>query len=952
MVEGSTKEVGNQGDESTHAIDPLYALRKSFEGRLSDRVDAIDSAYLSLLDDDNAWSPALKTLEGLLHKFAGAAGTYGFPEISHIAKSMEKICGDSLAGRVNQDDARVQLGAGLEGLSSACAQSNGFHDFGVPGAALAPGTQDHKFTTVENRHIVIVDDDVEIGAILKLQLERFGFRVTVLTRPGALGDILEDDAPAAVLMDIVFPDGEDTGVAAVQALRDQGALRCPVVFMSVRDDLESRLGSVRAGCDGYLVKPLDFIEAIDLLNRLVESSGEARRRILIVDDDVDVGNYYTYLLRQAQFDTRFVESPLTVMEAILSFDPDVILMDVNMPDCDGFELAKVIRQNHKFVRIPIVFLTAGSDLNKQIAALRSGADDFIDKSTTPEHLLMTLNAQASRSRELSRVITRLEDSEKRFRAVADTAADAVISVDSEGRITFWNECAGSIFGYTGAEILGRDVSILVPQRHQDAFQTACDEIKTNGASSLTGVVIRSEGRRKDGSETPLEISVASWRNSGRQYFTSIIRDTTDRIAAEAALREANIGLEARVERRTVELRETADNLRREIADRQEAESLLLQSQKLEIVGQLTGGMSHDFNNLLGIILGNMDVLSEYLQDDKEMSKLVDVAQRAAVRGAELTQRLLAFSRRQVLQPKPSNVNDVIDGMSDLLKSSAGERIKLKLSLSLSSSPWTVNIDRAQLEASILNLSVNADQAMANGGVLEIRTENVELSEPLKVFDAEVPCGKYVGIFVKDDGCGMAQDVLDQAFNPFFTTKGVGEGSGLGLSMVHGFVRQSDGFVSIQSAVGQGAEISLYLPIIEAPPRLETAERVAPASLDAKGVKILVVEENEDLKTVNVKMLETLGYRVVAAIDAKSALDIILSDPEISLVFSDIVLPGNMSGVALGAVIQSHRPEIKIIYTSSYLNLKYDEDTVPSENFIGKPFRLSELSIKIKKSLNT
>ena len=241
--------------------------------------------------------------------------------------------------------------------------------------------------------------------------------------------------------------------------------------------------------------------------------------------------------------------------------------------------------------------------------------------------------------------------------------------------------------------------------------------------------------------------------------------------------------------------------------------------------------------------------------------------------------------------------------------------------------------------------------MPDGGVLEIRTENVELTQPLKVFDAEVPCGKYVGIFVKDNGCGMSKDVLDQAFNPFFTTKGVGEGSGLGLSMVHGFVGQSDGFVSIESAIGRGSEISLYLPIFESPAPMSEGEGDGAPEFHAKGVKILVVEDNEDIKVVNVKMLETLGYRVVQAIDAKSALDLIMTDPEISLVFSDIVLPGNMNGVALGKVIQSHRAEIKIIYTSGYPNLKYDEDTVASEDFIGKPFRLSELSAKIKSALD-
>jgi PAS domain S-box-containing protein len=424
-----------------------------------------------------------------------------------------------------------------------------------------------------------------------------------------------------------------------------------------------------------------------------------------------------------------------------------------------------------------------------------------------------------------------------------------------------------------------------------------------------------------------------------RLYQSAQRELAERVRAEERLRELNETLEQRVAA--------------EVERRSEAEDALRQMQKMETLGQLTGGVAHDFNNLLQIVTGNLEILQRNLPEDQvRLRRSAENAMRGAERAAVLTQRLLAFARRQPLEPRPIDLNRLVGGMSELLHQTLGEAFEIETVLA--SGLWSVEADPNQLENAIINLAVNARDAMGEGGRLTIETANAHLDHGYAAQNTGVLPGQYVVICVSDTGSGMDAATLERVFEPFFTTKDVGRGTGLGLSMVYGFVKQSGGHVKVYSEAGQGTSVKLYLP------RLIGAvaeEEAAPEQLVPEGTReetILVCEDDDDVRTYSVEVLRELGYRVLEAHDGPSALRLLeRQGGEVDLLFTDVVLPSGMMGDQLAEQARAIRPGLKVLFTTGYARnaIVHQGRLDPGVELITKPFAYADLAGRIRDLLD-
>ena len=413
------------------------------------------------------------------------------------------------------------------------------------------------------------------------------------------------------------------------------------------------------------------------------------------------------------------------------------------------------------------------------------------------------------------------------------------------------------------------------------------------------------------------------------------RELAARRKAEHELQEINETLEERVNE--------------EIARRRQIEETLRQAQKMEAIGQLTGGVAHDFNNLLTVIMGNLENLQRRLDAGHELQRMVGAALGGASRAAQLTQRLLVFSRRQPLAPEIASPNKLVAGMSDLLRRTLGEPVAIEIVLA--GGLWNTFIDTNQFENALINLAVNSRDAMPDGGKLTIETANCYLDEAYCAMHGELRPGQYVGIFVTDTGSGMPEDIVERAFEPFFTTKGIGQGTGLGLSQVYGFLKESDGHVKIYSEVGQGTSVKLYFPRHRGAAEAAAAlpEPLAPARA-RYGETVLIVEDDPDVRSYTVEMVGELGYQVLSAGDGTTALRLLEAHPELRLLFTDVGLPGGMNGRQLADHARQRRPGMKVLFTTGYARnaIVHHGRLDPGVEVIFKPFTYSDLAAKIRR----
>jgi len=503
--------------------------------------------------------------------------------------------------------------------------------------------------------------------------------------------------------------------------------------------------------------------------------------------------------------------------------------------------------------------------------------------------------------------------EARLRAVLDEAAFAVIAVDEQRRINVWNQAAERIFGFTAAEAIGRSwVDLLVMPEDRAGHERVWKRFPE-------GARIRNVPARrlkKDG--TLVEVMV-----SGSGLF-----------GADGTFRGAVGIMEDMTERRVLERQ-------------------LRQAQRMEAVGQLTGGIAHDFNNILSVVIGNLDLLEDLLADRPKAQGLAQSALRGAARGAELVQRLLAFSRRQPLAPKAIDLGERLPGLASLLRRALGEHIAVETRAG--DAVWPALTDVAMLEDAVLNLAINARDAMPNGGVLTIETANAGLDEAYAAVNADVKPGDYVMLAVSDTGTGMPREVVEKAFEPFFTTKEIGKGSGLGLSMVYGFVKQLGGHVKIYSEMGHGTSVKLYLPRAgaDAEAAAETAGAAAPESLPRGTERVLLVEDNPGVREAAVQTLGQLGYDVHAEENGPAALAWLARGEPVDLLFTDIVMPEGMSGRELASQAVARRPGLKVLFTTGYAEaaMQNGHKLHSQALLIGKPYRKADLARMLRRALD-
>jgi CheY-like chemotaxis protein len=372
---------------------------------------------------------------------------------------------------------------------------------------------------------------------------------------------------------------------------------------------------------------------------------------------------------------------------------------------------------------------------------------------------------------------------------------------------------------------------------------------------------------------------------------------------------------------------------------------------MEAIGQLTGGVAHDFNNLLTVILGNLEALTRHIPQEPRARRALDQATRGAQRAATLTSQLLAFSRRQPLNPKPTDVNRLVGGMSDLITRALGENIAIEAVLA--AGVWRIEVDSHQLESALLNLAVNSRDAMPQGGKLTLETANARIDEQYAAHYAEISPGQYVLISISDTGTGMTKEVMSRAFDPFFTTKPLGEGTGLGLSQVFGFVKQSGGHIKLYSEVGQGTTVKIYLPRATIAADCDEADEGPSESRGEASEAILVVEDDDDVRLYSTESLRELGFTVLEANDAPSALRILEHHPEIMLLFTDVGLPG-VNGRELVDRAQRIRPGLRVLFTTGYARnaIVHQGRLDPGVELLPKPFSRAQLGARVRAVLDT
>jgi PAS domain S-box-containing protein len=506
----------------------------------------------------------------------------------------------------------------------------------------------------------------------------------------------------------------------------------------------------------------------------------------------------------------------------------------------------------------------------------------------------------------------LLESEQMARGIIDTSLDAFLQLDESGVIVDWSPKAENLFGWSRAEAIGERVrDLIVLPENREVHSERLAQFLQDADGRTQGRRYEAVSLRRDGKVIYTEISLTALRRREGYVINGFIRDLTESKAAQERIR---------------------------------------QSEKLEAVGQLTGGVAHDFNNMLTVITGTIDLLAEAVADKPQLAAIAKLISEAADRGAELTSHLLAFARKQPLQPREIDVNALVVESTKLLRRAIGENIEIELKSDQSA--WPALVDATQLTSALLNLAVNARDAMPDGGKITLETRNIVVDDSNVDANREIQPGRYVMIAVSDSGSGIPAAIRDRIFEPFFSTKAVGKGTGLGLSMVYGFVKQSGGHIKVYSEEGQGTTFNIYLP--QAQSRADhAADPTTDTSPESGTETILVVEDDPSVRTSVTTQLASLGYRTIAAANASEALALMDGNASFDLLFTDVIMPGPVNGRRLAEEAAKRRPELRVLFTSGYT-----EDAIvhhgrldPGVLLLTKPYRKADLARMIRVALD-
>ncbi|MET4228340.1 PAS domain S-box-containing protein [Bradyrhizobium sp. LA6.10] len=497
-------------------------------------------------------------------------------------------------------------------------------------------------------------------------------------------------------------------------------------------------------------------------------------------------------------------------------------------------------------------------------------------------------------------------------AVIKTALDAFVQTDANGIVLEWSVQAEALTGWTRKEALGADVvNLLIAESLRDGFRQRMMRLLPELSDTPIGIRFEATLLHRNGDQILIEASSTALQLGGRTIINNFVKDVTQKRAAEEQL---------------------------------------IQAQKMEAVGQLTGGIAHEFNNMLTVITGTIEILADAVKDDPPLATITKLISEAADRGAALTSSLLSFARKQALQPAEIDVNELLEEVAKLLLATFDKKIEIVSRLDRN--VWLAFADRGQLSAALLNLAINARDAMLDGGKLTLTTRNVVFGVREAVAVGAGYAGDYVEIEIADSGTGIPQAILERIFDPFFSTKDVGKGTGLGLSMVFGFVKQSGGGIKVTSEEGRGTIFTIYLP------KAETST-LRPAGYDERKVvggteTILCVEDDRDVRQYVTVQLESLGYKVISAANATEALAIVADGAPFDLLFTDIVMAGGVNGRELAEQMVAARPSLRVLLTSGYAydSLHAQGRATMGAPLLAKPYRKAELARMLRRSLDT
>ena len=675
-------------------------------------------------------------------------------------------------------------------------------------------------------------------------------------------------------------------------------------------------------------QPLAIDQSVDTSSR---SEFQKEAHILVVDDNADMRAYVRRLLA-ARWDVETVSNGLMALDAIRAQKPDLVLTDVMMPGLDGFGLLQELRGDPTLRDLPVILLSARAGEEARVEGLNAGADDYLTKPFLARELIARISANLEMARIRREATRELRESEARFRNMANNAPVMMWVTDTSGQFTYLNRGWCDFTGQSHEEAVGRGAwTMLHPEDRPDAERGFRD---ANAARQALRIEYRL--RRADGVyRWALSAATPRLTDDGEfvGYIGSVI-DIEDRKAAEEVLRETNDVLEGRIASA--------------VAERAEAEAQLRQSQKMEAVGKLTGGVAHDFNNVLQVISGNVQLLTRDFKGNLQAEHRLQSTMAAIGRASKLVSHLLAFGRRQPLAPKVVNIGRLIQGIDDMLRRALGEGIEIETIVG--GGLWNTFVDTVQVENALLNLAINARDAMDRQGKLTIEAGNGFLDDAYAARHPEVDAGQYVVISVTDTGSGIPPELIDRVFEPFFTTKAEGHGSGLGLSMVYGFVKQSGGHIKIYSEPDQGTTVRLYLPRSKEKEDVEIDVGAGPATGGTE--TILVVEDDEEVRRTVVEMLSELGYRVLRARDAQSGLAIVESGVPIDLLFTDVVMPGALRSPELARKARERLPKIAVLFTSGYTEnaIVHGGRLDDGLELLSKPYTREALARKVRHAL--
>ncbi|MEO6996268.1 MAG: response regulator [Lacunisphaera sp.] len=640
-------------------------------------------------------------------------------------------------------------------------------------------------------------------------------------------------------------------------------------------------------------------------------------RVLLVEDDPRDADLIVLALRRDGFepDCRRVDTKADYLRDLNS-DWDVIMADYSLPGFGGIEALELLKETG--LEIPFMLVSGTIGEETAVEAMKFGASDYLlkDRLARLGAAVRGVLEQSHRRKQHKQALEALQRTSRTLQTIFDSAPVAILGLDLQGKIVRWNAGAFRMFGWTEGEVIGRICPTVPEENHADYLAMIAEVIRTGGQ---TGLIARR--LTKNGEMLHTRIVAAGLRDTTGETIgvMTIIEDITKQRQAEEALRQS--------------------------------EEQLRQSQKMEAIGQLSSGVAHDFNNLLTVIKGHLDLFQIKGQISPTMINSVQQINHAADRASTLTRQLLMFSRQQVMHQEEHNLNGLVANLGKMLGRLLPEKIMIEVNCA--TRPMMISADEGMVEQVLLNLAINARDAMADGGSLLISTQPVDFTKTAAARIPQAREGKFVCLQLSDSGAGIPAETLPRIFEPFFTTKEIGKGTGLGLAMVYGIMQQHNGWITVESKLGEGTTFRAYFPRLHTT-TLTPFEEKSKTALPGGHEGILLVEDEASVRQIAEAALVSLGYRVFSAVNGKAGLQVWdLHKQSVDLVITDLIMPEGVDGAELATLLLAQNPQMPVLFMSGYRNevatqaLRLEEGV----NYLSKPFDLTGLAKIVRAMLD-